>query len=442
MVYFIRFELKILLAIGIMLGTILSPLQQVFADEVQIDPKQSDPKQSDPKQSDPKQSDPKQSDPKRVQIKMGEYLFYASGCQTCHTADNGKFLAGGRGFKIKNQGTVYASNITPDPETGIGRYTDDEFVSALRDGVGYKGRSLNPVMPYSAYRLMDRDQILAIKAYLDQQPAVVNKVIKGTVTVPAGNQNNNTNDSFEEDPQKSAKWNRGKFLVEGPGHCASCHSSTDGVKGKTPDYSGSIVNGWVAYNISSDGDTGIGSWSDKDLQQYLSKGYVEGHGAAVGPMAKLINDGLSHLSQEDIRAMVVYLRSLPPQEKGEAPANIPVEELQNTEPSHSHGSHLFAALCASCHLDNGAGRQGEYESLWGSKTATLTQGTNLIKVILEGSELKDSKLGSFSMPGFKDGYSDQDIADIANYVIAHFGNRNGHVTVEQVKKERALLNMK
>ncbi|MDI2111813.1 c-type cytochrome [Commensalibacter nepenthis] len=416
MVKFYNIFSKKTLAKGLIFATILLPLQQVFADEVHVDPKQ-------------------------VQIKAGEYLFYASGCGECHTADKGQSLAGGKAFQTKNQGTVYASNITPDPETGIGRYTDDEFVSALRDGVGAKGRSLNPIMPYSAYRLMNRDQILAIKAYLDQQPAVNYKVPESNATfIEKGN--NNSSDSLIEDDQKSAKWNRGKFLVEGPGHCASCHSSVDGSKGKTVNYAGSTVNRWVAYNISSDGDTGIGSWSDKDLQQYLSKGYVEGHGAAVGPMAKVINSGLSHLSQEDIRAMVIYLRSLPAQEKGESAASISVQELQNTEPSHSHGSQLFAALCASCHLDNGAGRQGEYESLWGSKTATLTQGTNLIKVILEGSMLEDSRLGTFSMPGFKDGYSDQDIADIANYVIAHFGNRNGHVTVEQVKKERVLLNIK
>lgn len=407
--------------------TILFPLQQVWANEGQIDPKQA-------------------------QIEKGEYLFRASGCHTCHTADDGKFLAGGRAFRVKKQGTVYSSNITPDKETGIGNYTDEEFISALQDGIGRNGKHLYPEMPYPAYSLMSNDDILAIKAYLDQQPAVKNKVPKENIAFPYSirwavrfwNWKNDSSDHFDGDPQKSAQWNRGKFLVEGPGHCAYCHSPLDWSNGRSSakDYSGAKYNGWIAYNISSDGDTGIGSWSDKDLQQYLSKGYVEGHGAAIGPMAEIINTGLSHLSQKDIRAIVIYLRSLPAKEKGEGAASISPTDLENVEPSRSHGSHLFAALCASCHLQNGTGRQGEYESLWGSKTATLTKGTNLIRVILEGSELKDPKLGTFSMPGFKDGYSDQDIADIANYVIAHFGNRNGHVTAEQVKQERAQLKLR
>lgn len=426
MINFFRFLFQKMFVKGTILVVVLLSFEQALAKEDQVDPKQ-------------------------VQIEKGEYLFRASGCQSCHTAEGGKFLAGGRAFHIKKQGTIYSSNITPDKETGIGNYTDEEFVSALQDGVGYKGKHLYPVMPYPAYSLMSRDEILAIKAYLDQEPAIKNKVPQEDMAFPynmrwairAWNWKNDSEGHFQSNLEKSAQWNRGKFLVEGPGHCAYCHSPKDWSNGRssTKDYSGSNYNGWIAYNISSDGDTGIGSWSDKDLQQYLSKGYVEGHGAAVGPMAEVINIGLSHLSQKDIRAIVIYLRSLPAKEKGEGTASISPTDLENAEPSRSHGSHLFAALCASCHQQNGQGRQGEYESLWGSKTVTLTKGTNLIRVILEGSELKDPKLGTFSMPGFKDGYSDQDIADIANYVIAHFGNRNGHVTAKQVKQERAQLKL-
>ncbi|MDI2090454.1 c-type cytochrome [Commensalibacter oyaizuii] len=425
------------------------PSDQKPSDQKPSDQKPSDQKPSDQKPSDQKPSDQKPSDQKQTQIQKGAYLFHISGCETCHTAQGGQRLAGGKPFYIKNQGTVYSSNITPDIKTGIAKYTDDEFVSALQQGVGHKGRHLYPVMPYPAYTLMSRDQILAIKSYLDQQPAVNNKVPNKDMAFPYNirgairfwNWKNNPNHRFQPDPNKTKQWNRGKFLVEGPGHCFYCHSPLDWSNGRSKgsDYSGNKVQGWVAYNISSDGDTGIGSWSDKDLQQYLSKGYAPGHGAAVGPMANIINASLSHLDQQDIHAIVIYLRSLSAKERGEGAAAVSPDELENVEPSRSHGSHLFAALCASCHLQNGLGRHGEYESLWGARTATVTKGTNLIRVILEGSSLKDSKLGNISMPGFKDGYSDQDIADIANYVIAHFGNRNGHVTAEQVKKERQRL---
>nr|WP_232351234.1 MULTISPECIES: cytochrome c [unclassified Commensalibacter] len=157
-------------------------------------------------------------------------------------------------------------------------------------------------------------------------------------------------------------------------------------------------------------------------------------------MADVINTQLSYLTPQDIHAIVIYLRSLRPVEKQQGAAKISVEELEVAEQSHSHGSHLYSSVCSNCHLENGQGRQGEYESLWGSRTATITGGNNLVKVILEGSNLKDPKLGNYMMPSFKDIFNDQDIADIANYVISRFGGRNGHVTAEQVRKERALLN--
>lgn len=389
---------------------------------------------------------------KLLMLKKGEYLFYASGCATCHTADPAKPLAGGMPFYIKNQGVVYSSNITPDSKTGIERYTEDEFVSALQTGVGHKGKHLYPIMPYPAYTLMSRDDIVAIKAYLDQQPAIVNTVPEKNMAFPYNirgfirfwNWKNNPNSRFVSDPQQSEQWNRGKFLVEGPGHCFSCHSLQDWSNGRSSktEYSGAYVGGWLAYNISSDDATGIGAWSDTDLNSYLSKGYAEGHGAAVGPMARVINQGLSHLNNKDIQSIVVYLRSLPPKEKGEDASRVSVDELQNIEPSRSHGSALFASACSGCHLQNGLGRQSGYGSLWGSRTATMTQGNNLIKVILDGSTLIDPKLGKIAMPAFRDGYSDQDIADIANYVIAHFGNRNGHVTAKQVKDARDGVNEK
>lgn len=385
----------------------------------------------------------------KEQTDLGAYLFHASGCESCHTAEHGKRLAGGRPFYIFNQGIVYASNITPDSKTGIQRYTEDEFVRAVQKGIGHKGKRLYPVMPYTAYRTMNREEILAIKHYLDQQPAIENKVPDNEMAFPYNMRwairfwqfINDTGQEFHDDDQKSKLWNRGKFLTEGPGHCFYCHTPMNWSNGRSVivDYSGGSYEGWTAYNITADEETGIGSWSDSELEHYLSKGFVAGHGAASGPMAKVVNESLSYLTDKDIHAIVIYLRSLRPVDKQQGAAKIPVKELETIESSHSHGNYLFSSICSNCHLENGEGRQGEYESLWGSRTATITRGDNLVKVILEGSTLHDPKLGNFTMPAFKDSYSDQDIADIANYVISHFGGRNGHVTAEQVKKERDVL---
>lgn len=390
------------------------------------------------------------TDVKKDQMDKGEYLFHASGCESCHTADHGPRLAGGKPFYISKQGTVYSSNITSDVKTGIQRYTDDEFISALQKGIGHKGKYLYPIMPYTAYRAMSRDEILAIRRYLEKQPALENKVPDKEMAFPYNMRwairfwqiINYTGKHFEYNNQKSQSWNRGKFLTEGPGHCSYCHTPENWSNGRfvVKDYAGGGHKGWTAYNITADEDTGIGSWSDTDLEKYLSRGYVSGHGAASGPMADVINTQLSYLTPQDIHAIVIYLRSLRPVEKQQGAAKISVEELEVTEQSHSHGSHLYSSVCSNCHLENGQGRQGEYESLWGSRTATITGGNNLVKVILEGSNLKDPKLGNYMMPSFKDIFNDQDIADIANYVISRFGGRNGHVTAEQVRKERALLN--
>ncbi len=392
------------------------------------------------------------ADKQEHSMNKGEYLFHASGCEYCHTADQGQRLAGGRPFYISRQGVVYSSNITPDVQTGIQRYTDDEFVRALQKGIGHKGKRLYPVMPYTAYRSMKREDIIAIKHYLDKQPSINHKVPDKNMVFPYNmrwairfwNFINYTGENFQEDPKKSKLWNRGKFLTEGPEHCSYCHTPVNWSNGRSiiMDYSGGSFQGWTAYNITTDEDTGIGAWSDIDLEQYLSKGYVAGHGAVSGPMAEIVNTSLSYLTLKDIHAIVIYLRSLRSVEKEQGAAKISVKELEVVEPSHSHGSHLFSSACTNCHLENGEGKQGEYESLWGSRTATVTCGNNLVKVILEGATIKDSRLGSFEMPSFKDGYNDQDIADIANYIISHFGGRNGHVTAEQVKIERNALEKK
>lgn len=383
------------------------------------------------------------------QIKKGEYLARASDCQGCHMSANGNPYGGGRSFTLPGMGTVYAPNITADKETGIGRYTDDEFVNALQKGVGHNGKYLYPVMPYTSYTIMSRDDILAIKAYLNSLPAVHASIPANKMNFPFNiriamavwNLLNNPDERFKSDINRSSDWNRGKYLVEGPGHCAECHSPRNIFMGKSHKhaYAGSKIMGWISYNISSDPVKGIGSWSDEDLEHYLSTGWAEGHGAAVGPMAEAVTYSLHYLTPQDIHAIVVYLRSLPPRDEGEGAVKLTPEMIKNrmeNTPEIGKGASLFQGMCYGCHQYDGTGRQVSFATLWGARTVSNTDGTNLVHVILEGASLP-SENGPITMPGFDHGnYSNKDLADLANYVVAHFSGRKSNITPDQVQSLR------
>jgi mono/diheme cytochrome c family protein len=264
----------------------------------------------------------------------GEYLTRAADCVACHTAPGGAPYAGGRAFMLP-VGTIYSPNITPDKQTGIGDYTDDEWVAALQQGIGRGGRHLYPAMPYTSYTLMTRQDALAIKSYLMTLAPVHAAPPQNTLMFPFNqrwtlavwNLANAQDARFQPDPGKSAAWNRGAYLVEALGHCGQCHTPRNWMLGlKSGDaLAGAVQAGWMAYNISSDRVHGIGAWSDADLTQYLSTGYAPGHGPASGPMAEAISNSLRFLTPQDIQAMVTYLRGVPAQSEGPELVSSPVK---------------------------------------------------------------------------------------------------------------------
>lgn len=388
------------------------------------------------------------------QIVRGEYLAKAADCVACHTVSGGKPFAGGLPFKLPF-GTLYSSNITADKETGIGNYSDDDFVRALHDGIRHDGQRLYPAFPYTSYSQLSRDDALAIKAYLFSQPAVTQAAPKPDLMFPFNqrwamgfwNAVFFKAERFQRAPEKSAEWNSGAYMAIALAHCAECHTPRN--IGFALDHgnelSGAIINGWQAPNITSDPVHGIGKWTDAELYQYLRTGHATGHGSAAGPMGEAVENSLQYLNERDVQALITYLRSVPPR-AGDNPAqvNSKPEGIATSgpylpsaaTPSHlKDGLRLFEGNCASCHQWNGNGPQSRYASLLGARSVNDPTGRNVTQVILHGVKMR---IGGedVSMPAFKAAFTDNEIAQLSNYVIFQFGGKQGKVTAKTVAEQR------
>jgi mono/diheme cytochrome c family protein len=385
-------------------------------------------------------------------IARGKYLTVAADCAACHTTEGGKLFAGGVAFKLPF-GTIYSSNITPDFKNGIGAWSDAEFVRAIRSGVGQHGEDLYPALPYASYASLSSDDVLAIRAYLATlapvaTPAPANAlafpfnqryIMRGWKLLFVGSK------PFEPDPARGAAWNRGAYLVNGLAHCSECHTPRNLMFARKQNeaLSGGVVDGWKAWNISPDKETGIGLWTDAQLVSYLSAGYAPGHGAASGSMRQAIDLSLSQLPTADIEAIVTYLRSVAPRRADAAAAVMPIRAPVKAstawspggEASDGTGRRIFEGACASCHGWNGNGQQTAGAGLAGSHAVNDPQGANLIRVILEGTSAPDHA-ATTAMPSFGAAYTDAEVAAVANYTIAHFGGKHGQVTAKGVADAR------
>ena len=254
-------------------------------------------------------------------VERGEYLAKAADCMVCHTKPGEKEYSGGLGFKLPF-GTLYSTNITPDKDTGIGNYSDQDFLNAVQRGTRHDGARLYPAMPYTSYTYMTDEDVLAVKAYLFSLPAVRAKAPDNTLSFPFNQRWAmifwsavfNPDTRFAPDTSKSPEWNRGAYLAEALAHCGECHTPRNlgFALDNRKKFAGAITAGWRAFNISSDKATGLGNWRDEDLISYLSLGHAPGHGSASGPMGEAVDHSFSQFAPEDIRAVVAYLRSVPP----------------------------------------------------------------------------------------------------------------------------------
>jgi len=386
-------------------------------------------------------------------VARGEYLARAADCIACHSTTGGKELAGGVAFNLPF-GVIYSTNITADRETGIGSWTDDEFVRAVRQGVSPRGH-LYPAMPYTSYTQLSRNDILAIKAYLFSRESVKQANTSNKLSFPFNQRWAIAlwNIAFFREHRtpvseaKSSDWNRGAYLATALGHCAECHTPRNFAYGlsRARTLSGGDIQGWLAPNITNDPATGIGRWTDSQLMDYFSTGHAAGRSSASGPMGEVVEHSLQYLTNSDLHALIAYLRTVSPvrTEQGSA-VNLQAESATASSaavPASSamlagdHGAMLFASDCAGCHQWNGKGRQSVYASLVGSTAVNDLRGRNVIQVVLRGTQIKIGP-NEEVMPGFGGRYSDADVAAVTNFVLKHFGEKDGAVTEGDVRLRR------
>jgi mono/diheme cytochrome c family protein len=377
------------------------------------------------------------------QIERGRYLAAAGDCVGCHTKPGGKEFAGGLPVATPF-GTVVSPNITPDKKTGIGLWSDNDFAQAMTEGVGRGGEHLFPAMPYVYYTKVTRDDVLAIRAYLNTVPAVDNSVKSDQLPFPlsvrtdmaAWNKLYFTPGESKPNPNKSAEWNRGAYLVRGLMHCAACHTPKNVAGGDKNDepLQGYVLQGWFAPDISTDPRRGIGSWSADDLVAYLKNGHNR-FSAATGPMADVVTHSSSKMTDADLHKVATYLKDQPaPEEKSPQP-------VAASDPAMKLGAAIYADECSACHASNGAGIANLFPRLAGSASVQSTDPTSLIRVVFAGTQsvATDAAPTAPSMPAFGWLLDDRQTAAVLTYIRNAWGNAAPPVSDDEVAKHRSSL---
>ncbi|MGE3481416.1 MAG: c-type cytochrome [Gammaproteobacteria bacterium] len=346
----------------------------------------------------------------------GLYMEQLSDCMACHTRPGGTPFAGGREIGTPF-GTVTSPNITPDKDTGIGGWSEETFYRALHDGIGHDGQYLYPVMPYTSYTRMTREDVAAIKAYLDTLKPVFAPRAPNNLSFPFNIRASLLvwrelffhPGAYQPNPARSAEWNRGAYIVQGPGHCGECHSPRDMLGGieSARSLSGGVVQQWLAPNISSDKLAGIGARSVDDIVTFLRTGADSRLGVAFGPMAEVVHDSLRYATDADIRAVAVYLKDGP-----DRPATAAAGSSAS-QADLAQGQHLYLANCAVCHQDNGRGIPGTVANLSGNAALLAEQPHDAIVAVLQGLQ---GSGGYGQMPSFAGALNDRQISDIINYI--------------------------
>lgn len=376
-------------------------------------------------------------------VARGAYLARAGNCISCHTRPGGEPFAGGLAFETP-LGTLHSTNITPDRETGIGGWSAADLRRAMREGVATDGSHLFPAFPYPAYTKLTDADIDAIHAWLQTLAPVrytppENGMLfalrwplaiwKALFFTPGG---------YVPDPARSTEWNRGAYLVEGLGHCGSCHTPRNLFLAEQPELAlqgglmqAEVVPGkvrpWFAVNLTQS-PNGLAAWSEADLVKYLHAGFSPRAGT-FGPMNEVIVNSLRHLDAGDVRAMAVYLKSLP----GSAHTGPTVSAAQAEA-----GAAIYAERCEKCHSRSGRGGFFSGPPVAGSAVVLGAHPASLINVLLYGAPVPAGvKLGAWeTMPAYADTLDDAQIAALCNYLRGSWGHRASPVTAEQVRLQR------
>jgi mono/diheme cytochrome c family protein len=395
-------------------------------------------------------------------IGRGEYLAAAGDCVACHTAPGAQPYAGG--FALESPlGLIYSTNITPDRETGIGHYTLDDFDRAVRYGISPSGDALYPAMPFPSYARMNDEDLIALYAYfMHGVEPVVQENSKVDIPWPLSMRWPLIawRKAFALTP---AQWQeqaptyddpviaRGAYLVQGLGHCGSCHTprswtmkekayweaSRDFLAG------GPVIDGWLAVNLRSDDADGLGRWSPTYIIDTLRSGRNDEYAVLGHGMSDVVLHSTQHLHDEDLQAIAVYLKQLSPANLSSSfyQADTFTAEALASGVEESRGAELFVDNCAACHRTNGLGHRGVFPTIAGNPSVLAENPISLIRVILAGSRLPSTRTApsDLGMPGFAWRLSDDEVAQLSTFIRQSWGNEANSVSVEQVTGVRQML---
>jgi mono/diheme cytochrome c family protein len=395
-------------------------------------------------------------------IERGRYVAIAGDCSACHTAPNGSAYAGGLAI-ASPLGAIYSTNITPDRETGVGSYTLNDFDRAVRHGIGPRNVTLYPAMPYPSYAHMTDTDIVALYAYC----------MRGVTPVRAPNHANDIpwplslrwplaiwRKTFAPNPDavavNAARYPdpiiaRGAYLVQGPGHCGSCHTPRSfALQEKALDDSGTaylaggqVIDGWVAVGLRGNLADGLGGWSAGDIAATLRSARDPVHAVMGSAMSDVVVHSTQYLNDADLHAVAAYLKAIPPDARAASSFKADPSTARALAAGREvdRGAQLYDDNCAACHHTDGRGAVRALPAIAGNSSVLAVDPTSIIHVILQGSQLPDtssapSRLG---MPGFGWRLSDEEVAQLGTFIRQNWGNHASTITAAQVRKLRGSL---
>ncbi|MGY4370625.1 mono/diheme cytochrome c family protein [Bradyrhizobium sp. LB1.3] len=380
-------------------------------------------------------------------VARGEYLARAGDCTACHTAPEGRLFAGGHAMPTPF-GTIYTSNITPDADTGIGKWSADDFYKTMHNGRFPDGGLIYPAMPFASYTKVTRADSDAIFAYLRSIAPVNQKNKPHELRFPYDNRQlilgwrtlYFREGEFKPNATKSVEWNRGAYLVEGLGHCAMCHSPINALGGtsQADTFKGGLIpmQNWYAPSLTNNREAGLGDWSIKDITDLLQTG-VSMRGVVYGPMAEVVHNSLQYLNDEDTRAMAVYLKGI----AEPSPPPAASSALPTTESSLlvSLGKPVYDKNCASCHGAQGEGKPPHWPPLANNQSIEMQSAVNPIRMVLNGGYPPGTKGNPmpYGMPPFAGLLSDNEVAAVVSYIRTAWGNRGTPVSAREANELRS-----
>jgi mono/diheme cytochrome c family protein len=360
-------------------------------------------------------------------IAKGKVLAGAGYCMVCHTAPGGKPFAGGYGLRTPF-GTIYSTNITPDPQTGIGRWSLEAFTRAMHQGVSRDGSHLFPAFPYDHFTKVSDEDVKALYAYLMTRPPVSASARANTIPFPLNIRALQEgwkilffrSGRYRPDPSKSDEWNRGAYLAQGLGHCGGCHTPRNllGAEKRGDAYAGAVIDDWIAPALTDANPSPV-PWTESELFSYLRSGISPLHGVTAGPMSPVIHTGLSSVPDADIRAEAVYFADIDHSSAhmGVADAAVrkalAVSDLGSGQ-EYDGDARLFAGACIGCHYNAGPSPLADRPELALDSALTLSDPTNFIQVVLHGISIGEGGPG-LVMPAYAK-LTDADIARVAAYL--------------------------